>query len=102
MNNDINIDLNVNLKGTNIELNFAVKDYVLKRVTNLGKLLSKMKQNNREIMVNFDVGKSTNHHKSGDVFHADCLINIDGEEFYSSADNEDLHDAIDNVKESLF
>jgi ribosome-associated translation inhibitor RaiA len=30
------------------------------------------------------------------------LININGNEFYASADEEDLYQAIDKVKESLF
>ena len=95
-------ELNINLKATNIELNQAIKDYILKRVTNLGKLLSKMKEDSREIMVNFDIGKNTNHHKSGEIFHADCLVNIDGKEFYCSTDKEDIYEAIDNVKDALF
>jgi putative sigma-54 modulation protein len=94
--------MQINLKGTNIELTPAIKDYVLKRVTNLGKLLSKMEKGEKEIMINFEVGKNTNHHKAGPVFHTDCLININGEEFYASSDKEDLYAAIDDVKDSLF
>ncbi len=94
--------MQINLKGKNIELTEAIKDYVLKKVTNLGKLLTRIEEGEGKVMVNFDVGKSTNHHKSGDVFHADCLIKIDGKEFYGSADKEDLYQAIDSVKESLY
>lgn len=80
----------------------AIRDYVLKRVTNLEKLLSTIETRGGEVMINFEVGKSTKHHKSGVVFHADCLININGREFYSSSDKEDLYQAIDEIKESLF
>ncbi len=94
--------MQINLKGTNIELTDAIKDYVLKKVTNLGKLLTRIEEGQGKVMVNFDVGKSTNHHKGGEVFHADCLIKIDGKEFYGSADKEDLYQAIDSVKDSLY
>ncbi len=94
--------MNVNLKGTNIELTDAIKDHVLKRVTNLEKVLSGIEEKGGSVNINFDVGKSTQHHKGGAVFHADCLVNIGGQEFYSSADEEDLYVAIDVVKESLF
>ncbi len=94
--------MQINVKGTNIELTEAIKDYVLKKVTNLGKLLTRIEDAQGKVMVSFDVGKSTNHHKGGDVFHADCKINIDGKEFYGSADKEDLYQAIDAVKESLY
>src|SRR3989338_2313115 len=94
--------MKINLHGKNFELTETIKDYVIKRVTNLEKLLSTMEKRGGEVVVNFEVGKSTKHHKSGDVFHSDCLIKIDGKEFYSSSDEEDIYQAIDEVKESLF
>jgi len=94
--------MQINLQGKGIELTDSIKDYVFKRVTNLEKLLSKIELNGGEVSVNFEVGKNTNHHKSGEVFHADCLINLKGEKFYSSADEEDLYQAIEVVKENLF
>ena len=94
--------MKINLQGKNMELTEAIKDYVLKRVTNLEKLLSTIETRGGEVMVNFEVGKSTKHHKSGVVFHSDCLININGKEFYSSSDKEDLYQAVDEIKESLF
>jgi len=94
--------MQINLVGKNIELTKPIKEYVLKRVTNLEKLLSKMEADGGEVHANFEVGKATNHHKGGNVFHADCLINIKGQEFYVSADEEDLYQAIDTVKENLF
>ncbi|MEK7088631.1 MAG: ribosome-associated translation inhibitor RaiA [Patescibacteria group bacterium] len=94
--------MKINLQGKNFELTEAIKDYVVKKVTNLEKLLSTMEEKGGEVVVNFEVGKSTKHHKSGVVFHSDCLININGEKFYSSSDKEDLYQAIDEIKESLY
>ena len=94
--------MQINLQGKNIELTEAIKNYTLKKVTNLEKLLSGIEEKGGKVVVAFEVGKSTNHHKSGEVFHSDCLIQIDGKEFYSSADEEDLYVAIDKVKENLF
>jgi ribosomal subunit interface protein len=94
--------MQINLQGKGIELTESIKDYVLKRVTNLEKLLATIEEKGGEVNVAFEVGKSTKHHKLGDVFHADCLINMRGEEFYSSADEEDLYQAVDTVKENLF
>ena len=94
--------MKINLQGKNMELTPAIHDYVVKRVTNLEKLLSTMETDKGEVLVNFEVGKSTKHHKTGIVFHSDCLININGKEFYASSDKEDLYQAIDEIKESLF
>jgi|SRR3989338_165560 len=94
--------MQINLQSKNMELTLAIHDYVIKRITNLEKLLSKIEEKGAEAVVHFEVAKNTNHHKSGPVFHADCLINIKGEKFYGSADEEDLYAAIDKVKENLF
>ena len=94
--------MQINLQGKNIELTPAIKDYVLKRATNLEKLISGIEKSGGEVTATFEVEKSTNHHKSGVVFHANGLVNVKGEKFYSSADEEDLYAAIDSIKESLF
>jgi len=94
--------MQVNLQSKGLDFTEALKDYVLKRVTNLEKLLRGIEDRGGVIIVNFEVSKSTNHHKSGEFFHADCLIKIDGKEFYSSADEEDINAAIDSVKDSLY
>jgi len=94
--------MQINLQGKNIELTGAIHDYVYKRVTNLEKLLSRIEEGKGIVMVNFEVSKSTNHHKAGEIFHADCLININGKKFYGQSDHEDLYSAIDEVKETLF
>lgn len=94
--------MQINLQGKNIELTDAIKDYVLKRVTNLEKLLEKIENGEGEAKARFEVSRTTNHHRSGDVFHATGHITVNGKDFYSGVDGEDLHQAIDEVKENLF
>ena len=94
--------MKINLQGKNFELTPAIKDYVFKKVINLEKLLSTMEIGGGEAIINFEVGKSTKHHKSGEVFHSDCLIKISGKEFYSSSDREDLYQTVDEIIDDLF
>jgi len=94
--------MQINLQGKNMELTEAIKDYVSKRVTNLEKLLSSLEEKKGEARVDFEVVKTTNHHKAGAIFHAACKININGKNFYSESNHEDLYSAIDEVKDSLF
>jgi len=93
--------MKINLLSKNIDITEAIRDYVEKKVTNLSKVLSQIEESGGEVFVNFEVSKSTKH-QSGDIFHSDCLINIDGKEFYSSSDKEDLYESIDDIKENLF
>ena len=94
--------MQINLQGKNIELTDSIKDYVLKRVTNLEKLLSNIKTEKGDVRVKFEISKTTNHHKAGEIFQADCEINIDGNKFYGESVGEDLESVIDEVKEILF
>jgi ribosomal subunit interface protein len=92
--------MKINLLAKNMELTQAVNDYVMDRMMALDTLLAKM-DTHEEVFANFEVSKSTNHHKAGDVFHSDCIIKVNGREFYASSDKEDLYQAIDEVKERL-
>ena len=94
--------MQINLQSKNVELTEEIRDYALKRVTNLEKLLSRREENGGEVKVLLDISRSTYHHKAGVVFHADCSITIDGKNFYAASDSEDLYSVIDEVKEMLF
>ena len=95
-------NINVNLKATNMELTSAIEDYVVSRVTNLGKLLKRIQEEGGEVLFQFEVAKTTNHHKGGQVYRADCNVTINGENFYSSSEQEDMYAAIDDCKDQLF
>lgn len=94
--------MQINLQGKNLDITEAINDYVEKRVTNLGKLLNKIENSGGEVMVHFEVGRRTNGQNKGEVFHANCSININGKKFNASADKEDLYEAVDQIKETLF
>jgi len=94
--------MKIKIQGKNIEITSAINDYIIKRVTNLGKILDKLEKKTGEIFVNFDVAKTTNHHKAGEVFRAECSIETKRGNYFSSVDEEDLYTAIDAVKENLF
>jgi ribosomal subunit interface protein len=94
--------MQINIQSKNIELTDEIRNYALKRMGNLDNFVSNIKNKNGEVKAIFEVGKSTNHHKAGEIFHADCSITINGENFYAESDNEDWHNTIDEVTEKLF
>ena len=94
--------MKITFQAKNMELTPAIHDYVVKRVTNLGKVLDKLEETTGEILVTFDVAKTTNHHKGGDFFHADCSVQTQRGNYFSSVDKDDLYEAIDTVKENIF
>jgi ribosomal subunit interface protein len=85
-----------NIKATNMELTGAISDYVNKRLAAIDKFVKE-----GEMVSYVEVGKTTNHHKQGDVFKAEFNIEIMGNKFYTVSEKEDLYIAIDDAKEEI-
>lgn len=86
----------INIKATNMELTPAITDYVNKRLASLDKFAK-----GREMNGYVEVGKTTHHHKQGEVFKAEFDIQMDGESFFTEASTSDLYAAIDEAKEEI-
>jgi ribosomal subunit interface protein len=86
-----------NIKATNMELTSAINDYIEKRLSGIKKFV----KNEEEAIVYIEVGKTTNHHKQGDVFKAEFNIEISGTKFYTISEKEDLYTAIDDAQKEI-
>jgi putative sigma-54 modulation protein len=92
--------MNINIKATNIELTPAISDYVDKKISSIYKYLQTA-DNDSDIIAQVEVGKSTNHHKAGDIFRAEVHISGSGLNLYAVAETEDLYASIDKVKDEI-
>ena len=88
--------MNINIKGTNMELTSAISECVNDR-------LSKIEKYSKQgaLSGHVEIGKTTNHHKQGEVYKAEFDININGEKFFVVSEKEDLYSAIDDAKEEI-
>jgi len=86
----------INIKATNIDLTNSIKKYVNKR-------LSQVKKFGRSGQISgfIEVGKMTNHHNKGEVFKAEFNITLNGDNFFTVSEKEDLYLAIDDAKEEI-
>lgn len=89
--------MNIVIKCTNISLTDAIRDYINNKVSVLNKFVA-----SPDTVCHVEVGKTTAHHKHGDVFRAEIRIIVDGQEYYVTSEKEDLYQAIDYVKEDVF
>jgi len=48
-----------------------------------------------------ELGRTTKHHKHGDIFRAEVNLNWSGQHFRTEAESNDLYVAIDEVKDKL-
>lgn len=88
--------MNINIKAINMELTGAINEYVNKRLASIEKFAKE-----HEITGHVEVQKTTNHHKQGDVFKAEFDIDINGENFFTVSEKEDLYASIDDAREEI-
>lgn len=89
--------MKINIKATGIMLTEAIKNYVDKKISTLNKFLD----NYPDSVVQVEVGKSTGHHKSGDVFLAEVHITGQGLDIYARSEQPDLYASIDIVRDEI-
>lgn len=88
--------MNINIKATNMELTSAISDYVNKRLEKVSKYVRE-----GSISGYVEIGKTTNHHKQGEVYKAEFDIEINGEKFFATSEKDDLYSAVDDAKEEI-
>jgi len=86
-------------KATGIELTPAISDYCDKRFSAFDRFVSSLSPD--AVKCEVEVGKTTQHHKSGDVFRAEVNLHIEGKNFYAVSEKDDLYAAIDEVKDEI-
>lgn len=90
--------MNINIKATNIELTDSIRNYAFKRLEGIDTLLGVPSE---EVVGQIEVGKSTNHHKSGDIFRAEVNLKGGKHSLYAVAETTDLYAAIDKVHDKV-
>lgn len=96
--------MKINIKATGIELTQAISNYVYKKVSTVEKYLpaqAGLDKNNADIVAQVEVGKSTRHHKAGNIFRAEVHIIGANLDLYAVSEMEDLYVAIDVVKDEI-
>ena len=89
--------MKINIKATGIELTPAISNYVEKRVSAIAKYLPA----GSDLVVQTEVGKSTRHHKAGNVFRAEVHVTGNGLDHYAVSEMDDLYAAIDTVRDEI-
>lgn len=86
------------IKGMNLELTDAIKDYINKRIAGIEKLCSGFEP---VASLEIEVGKDTEHHNKGAHFRCSMNLSIPGTVLYADNHHEDLYASIDATQEDL-
>lgn len=89
--------MKMQIKATDITLSSAIKDYAERKVSSLDKFFNA----EDDVITSIEVGKTSQHHKSGNVFRAEISIRAAGKNFYAASEKNDLYAAIDEVKDEI-
>jgi ribosomal subunit interface protein len=90
--------MNTNIKATNTTLTPSIEEYIAKKTAALDKLIH---PEDTSSMLHIELGKSTEHHKSGDIFFAEFNLHIAGKDLRARQESSDLFAAIDLAKDEL-
>jgi len=90
--------MKINIKATNIEITPAIQEYVEKKVMSLEKFF---RDKSDTVLASVEIGMTTNHHKSGDIFRAEVNLSDagSGDQTYAESEKDDLYSAIDEMKD---
>ena len=89
--------MKINIKTTGIGLTDAITEYVDKKYMPLGKYIS---GDTRDTTMEVEVGKTTNHHQSGDdLFRVEMMVHMKGKDVRVVSEKSDLYAAIDDAKD---
>jgi ribosomal subunit interface protein len=87
--------MNINIKGTGMELTDAIKSYAIEKMETLGKFFDNIQH------IDIDVGMRSTHHNKGDIYFAEVNMSIPGRVVRVVKEEADLYKAIEKVKDHL-
>lgn len=86
-------------KSKDLEITDTIRSYTEKKISTLEKFLKNFNQ--EIILAEIELGRTTWHHKSGEIFRAEINLSIDGEVFRAESEQDDLYASIDEVRDDL-
>ncbi len=87
------------IKTKNFQSSSAIENYVQKKLETLKKFLENF--NKESLMTEIELGRTTRHHQSGDIFRAEINLSVDGKLFRVESEQDDIYAAIDEVRDDL-
>ncbi len=91
--------MNINIKSTNTSLTPQIEVFLRKKLAVLEKIIS---PEDSSVQIYVEIGKETEHHKSGEVFFAEFNLHIAHKDFRVRRNGSDIYTAIDIAKDELF
>lgn len=88
--------MNIKIRAKNFDLTPAIEDYVNKKIGSLDKFFG----GKEGALCEVEIGRTTKHHVSGDIFRAEVNMSVPGSgQIFAVTEENDLYKAIDIVRD---
>lgn len=91
--------MRTNIKYTGLDSTFAIQTYIEEAMAILEKFLGKT--DGDSVVAQVELARDTNHHKKGDVYSAECNLEVDGKLLRVACDGSDPRVCIDEVVDRM-
>ena len=85
-------------QGKNMQITEGIKDYLYKKLAHLEKFIDSADQS---VLCEVELGKTTQHHKTGDVFRTEINLHIAGKNLRAVSETDELFASIDMAKDEM-
>ena len=86
------------IKYTHIQSTSEIEKILKSRLEHIEKLID---PSDESALALIEIGKITEHHKSGNIYRAEINLHIARGDFYAFSENIDLLTAIDNMRDEI-
>ena len=90
--------MNIQIKATNMDLSDSISAFINDKLLSVGKVID---ISDEGILCEVEIGKSSNHHNSGDIYRAEINLTISGVLYRAVTDKDDLQNAILEARDEV-
>lgn len=92
--------MKLNIKYTGLDSTPAIQTYIEEAIGGLDKYLVRLVEKGA-VVANVELARTTNHHQKGDVYHAECNLELPGRMLRSESDGSDPRVCVDEVVDRM-
>ncbi len=90
--------MKTHIKTTNLLLTPDVKEYLDSKIEDIDRLID---PNDTSVSAQIELGKTSNHHQSGDIYRAEINLSRGGKYFRAVSEQDTIFAAIDEIKHEI-
>lgn len=92
--------MKINIKYTNLTSTSTIQKYIEDKIGLLNRFIKRLDEKG-VVEAWVEIARTTKHHNKGNVYHAECNLELSGKLLRAETENWDVRLAIDEIKDIL-